>query len=90
MKKLLIVLLFWANTSFAQRNILPDTIPIVFVYSDTACKFDKTDMVSMYNSRCLKKEQGWLVLYINMCDILWADKQRVGNNIIIHYYNYTK
>lgn len=79
-------MLLFSSVSFGQRKIIPDTIPIIIYYSDTSCHFDKNDVMSIYNSHCMKETTGYVIFWMYYTEILWSDKKTLPKSINYWFY----
>lgn len=80
------ILLLSNSKCFAQRNIGPDTIPVIIYYSDTVCRFNSDEVASIYNSGCQKETRGYIVLWMYYTEILWFDKKPLPKTINYWFY----
>lgn len=76
------------NPQYASvRACGQDTLRIDMLYSDTSCKFDETEVQSIFNSGCLLREKGYIVYSTYFPPVfLLSNKQRIPKKYIIHTY----
>jgi hypothetical protein len=91
MKKLLLLLLLYSSVSFGQGK---DTMPVIFIYSDTSCEFNpfEVDVTDVFSHKCLLSKPGYVIFWrglreyrnINMLPI--DDRYKIWNYKIRYEY----
>ena len=85
MKKLLIIIGLFLSSYVHGQFKVPDTLTVMLCYSDTACKFDKGSVMSMYNSRCILYKRAQIVHWMYFDEFLMNKKPLPGNFKVWYY-----
>lgn len=74
------------NRCYCQRINGSDTIPATIYYNDTSCHFNSGDVQSIYNSRCMKEEAGYVVYWMYTIEYLDRNRKHFGGNVNLWFY----